>query len=77
VSINFTLPKKDRHVTLRGNEQIEEIEFIEDFLKIQHRSMLGQIKRAKDSHLSALRYQKRAINQLVKCIQTVTKGEEF
>ncbi len=77
VSITFTLPQKDRPVTLKGKERKEELKFIEDFLKIQDRSMLGRVKRAKDSQLSALRYQKRAINQLVKGIRTVARGEEF
>jgi hypothetical protein len=77
VSITFTLPQKDRPLTLKGKERTEELKFIEDFLKIQDRSMLGRVKRAKDSQLSALRYQKRAINQLVKGIRTVARGEEF
>ena len=77
VSITFTLPQKDRPVTLKGKERTEELKFIEDFLKIQDRSMLGRVKRAKDSQLSALRYQKRAINQLVKGIRMVARGEEF
>ena len=77
VSITFTLPQKDRPVTLKGKERTEELKFIEDFLKIQDRSMLGRVKRAKDSQLSALRYQKRAINQLVKGIRTVARGEGF
>ena len=77
VPITFTLPQKDGPVTLKGKERTEELKFIEDFLKIQDRSMLGRVKRAKDSQLSAVRYQKRAINQLVKGIRTVAKGEEF
>jgi hypothetical protein len=77
VSITFTLPQKDRPVTLKGKERTEELKFIEDFLKIQDRSMQGRVKRAKDAQLSALRYQKRAINQLVKCVRTVARGEEF
>lgn len=77
VSITFTLPQKDRAVTLKGKERTEELKFIEDFLKIQARSLQGRVKRAKDSQLSALRYQKRAINQLVKGVRTVARGEEF
>jgi len=77
VSITFTLPQKDRPVTLKGKERTDELKFIEDFLKIQARSMQGRVKRAKDAQLSALRYQKRAINQLVKGVRTVAKGEEF
>jgi len=77
VPITFTLPQKDRPVTLKGKDRTEELKFIEDFLKIQDRSMFGRVKRAKDSQLSALRYQKRAINQLVKGIRTVARGVEF
>lgn len=77
VPITFTLPQKDRPVTLKSKERTEELKFIEDFLKIQDRSMLGRVKRVKDSQLSALRYQKRAINQLVKGIRTVAGGENF
>ena len=77
VPITFTLPQKDRPVTLKGKDRTQELKFIEDFLKIQDRSMLGRVKRARDSQLSALRYQKRAINQLVKGVRTVAKGEEF
>lgn len=77
VSITFTLPQKDRPVTLKGKERTEELKFIEDFLKIQSRSMQGRVKKAKHAQLSALRYQKRAINQLVKGVRTVARGEEF
>ncbi len=64
-------------MTLKGKERTDELKFIEDFLKIQDRSLLGRVKRAKDTQLSALRYQKRAINQLVKGIRTVARAEEF
>lgn len=77
VPITFTLPQKDRPVTLKGKDRTEELKFIEDFLKIQDRSMLGRVKRAKDSQFSALRYQKRAINQLVKGLRTVARDDEF
>lgn len=77
VPITFTLPQKDGLVTLKGKERTEELKFIEDFLKIQDRAMLGRVKRAKDSQLSALRYQKRVINQLVKGIRMVARGEDF
>lgn len=77
VSMTFTLPQKDRPLTLKGKERTEELKFIEDFLKIQARSMQGRVKKAKHAQFSALRYQKRAINQLVKGVRTVAKGEEF
>jgi hypothetical protein len=38
---------------------------------------LAKVRDAKNSHLSAQRYQKRAINQLVKGIKTVANGKEF
>lgn len=76
-SITFTLPQNDRPVALKGKDRAEELKFIEDFLKIQDRSMQQKVKRVKDSKLSALSYQKRAINQLVKGNRTVAKSEGF
>jgi hypothetical protein len=49
VPITFTLPQKDRPVILKGKEGTEELKFIEDFLKIQDRSMHGRVNRAKHS----------------------------
>ena len=77
VTTTFTLPQKDYPVKLKGKERIEEIKFLEGFLRLESNALLGKIRSEKNSHLSALRYQKRAINQLVKGVQTVARGEEF
>jgi len=77
VPTTFTLRQKDHAVTLRGKERTEEIKFIEVFLSIVGTSILGRVRAGKDSQASALRYQRRAINQLVKGIRAVAGGEEF
>ncbi len=77
VSTTFTLAQKDYPVKLKGKERIEEIKFLEGFLRLESNAILGRIREGKNSLLSALRYQKRAINQLVKGVRTVAKGEEF
>lgn len=64
-------------VKLKGKERTEEIKFLEGFLRLESNAILGRIRARKNSQLSALRYQKRAINQLVKGVKTVAKGEEF
>jgi hypothetical protein len=76
-TMTFTLPQKDHSVKLKGKDRVEEIKFIEGFLKFEERGILAKVREAKNSHLSAQRYQKRAINQLVKGIKTVANGEEF
>lgn len=77
VSTTFTVPQKPNRVKLRGKERTEEIRFIEDFLKLQDKVVLAKVRSAKDSQVSALRYQRRAINQLLKGVRTVARGEEF
>ena len=77
VTTTFTLPQKDYPVKLKGKERIEEIKFLEGFLRLESNALLGKIRSEKNSHLSALRYQKRAINQLVKGVRIVAQGEEF
>jgi hypothetical protein len=77
VTTTFTLPQKDYPVKLKGKERIEEIKFLEGFLRLESNAILGKIRSEKNSQLSALRYQKRSINQLVKGVQTVARGEEF
>ena len=77
VTTTFTLPQKDYPVKLKGKERIEEIKFLEGFLRLESNAILGKIRLEKNSHLSALRYQKRAINQLVKGVQAIAGGEEF
>lgn len=76
-TMTFTLPQKDHPVKLKGKDRVEEIKFIQGFLKLQERGILVKVREAKNSRLSAQRYQKRAINQLVKGIKTVANGEEF
>ena len=77
VSTTFTLAQKDYPVKLKGKERTEEIKFLEGFLRLESNAILGRIRAGKNSQLSALRYQKRAINQLVKGVRAVAKGEEF
>ena len=77
VTTTFTLPQKDYPVKLKGKERIEEIKFLEGFLRLESNALLGKIRSEKNSHLSALRYQKRAINQLVKGVRIVAQGKEF
>lgn len=76
-TMTFTLPQQDHRVKLKGKDKVEEIKFIEGFLKLEERGILAKVREAKNSLLSAQRYQKRAINQLVKGIKTVTNGKEF
>lgn len=77
VSTTFTLAQKPNPVKLKGKERTQEIKFIDDFLSLQDKSVLSKVRAAKSDHTSALRYQKRAINQLVKGIRTVARNEEF
>ena len=77
VSTTFTLPQKDYPVKLKGKERTDEIKFLEGFLRLESNAILGRIRAGKNSKLSALRYQKRAINQLVKGVRAVAKGKEF
>ena len=71
------IPQNYYPVALTGKERIEEIKFLEGFLRLESNAILGRIRASKNSQLSALRYQKRAINQLVKGVRVVAKGEEF
>jgi len=77
VPTTFTLRQKDHPVRLKGKERTEEIKFIEGFLSIVGTAMVGRVRAGKESQASALRYRRRAINQLVKGIRAVAKGEEF
>jgi len=77
VSTTFTLPQKNYPVRLKGKDRTEEIKFLEGFLRLESNAILSRIRAGKNSQLSAIRYQKRAINQLVKGVRTVAKGEEF
>ena len=77
VSNTFILPQKLQPVKLKGKERTGEIKFIEDFLRIQDKAVLSKVMSVKNNHTSAERYQKRAINQLIKGIRVVARGEEF
>ena len=61
----------------KGKERLQEINFLEGFLRIQDKVLIDKITRAKKTQTAAIRYQKRAINQLIKAVYHVAKGEEF
>ncbi len=77
VGTTFTTPQPSQPVKLKGKARVEEISFLEGFLKLQGQALLAKIKAAKDSQASALRYQKRAMNQLVKGVRMVAQGEDL
>ena len=61
----------------KGKERVEEMQFIKGFMRIQDKTLVGNIKREKNKQSAAIRYQKRATNQLVKAVHRLAKGEEF
>ena len=61
----------------KGKERTGEIQFLKGFMRIQDKSLVDKIKRANVRHEAAIRYQKRAINQLVKAVHHLAKGEDF
>ena len=61
----------------KGKERMEEIKFLKGFMHLQDKVLLGKITQAKKTQSAAIRYQKRAINQLIKAVNHVAKGEEF
>ena len=61
----------------KGKERVEEMQFIKGFMRIQDKTLVGNIKREKNKQSAAIRYQKRATNQLVKAVHHLAKGEEF
>jgi len=71
--ITFTTSNKKP----KGKARIEEIKFIEGFMRIQDKTLVGNIKREKNKQSAVIRYQKRATNQLVKAVHHLAKGEEF
>ena len=73
VSVTFTTASKRP----QGKERTQEIKFIEDYLKLQDHVHLDKYRRAKKSKLSALRYQKRATNQLIKGVRAVAQDENL
>lgn len=60
----------------KGKERSEEIKFIEDFLKIQETSFLSKLRRSKRIKEAAERYHKRALNQLVKAVNQISRGNQ-
>ena len=71
--ITFTTSNKKP----KGKERVEEMRFLRGFMRLQDTVLIGKITGAKKNHAAAIRYQKRAINQLVKAINQITNGEEF
>ena len=70
VKVSFTTPKKKN---LSYKERTEEMRFIEAFMKLQERVLLNDIRTSDARHASSERYQRRAINQLVKGVRAVAK----
>ena len=66
-SITFTTPNKKP----KGKERTDEIKFIEDFIKLQNKVLIGKVRSNERKLDSSARYQKRAINQLVKGVRLV------
>ena len=58
----------------KGQERTDEVKFIESFLKLQDQSFASQLRHNKRLKDSAVRYQKRSLNQLIKCVNSITKG---
>ena len=71
--ITFTTSNKKP----KGKERVEEMRFLRGFMRLQDTVLIGKITGAKKNHAAAIRYQKRAINQLVKAFNQITNGEEF
>ena len=61
----------------KGKERVEEIKFLKGFMRLQDTVLIGKITGAKKNHAAAIRYQKRAINQLVKAFNQIANGEGF
>ena len=73
VSVTFTSPNKRP----KGKERTQEIKFIEDFLKLQDKVVLGRAREQQIKMTNSQRYQKRAINQLAKGVRAVAGGLEI
>ena len=61
----------------KGKERLQEINFLEGFLRLQDKVLIDKITQAKKSQSAALRYQKRAVNQLIKAVYHVERGQKF
>jgi len=73
VPVTFTTPNKKP----KGKERTDEKKFIEDFLKLQDKVLLGRAKAEQAKLTNSLRYQKRAINQLVKGVRAIANGQDL
>lgn len=73
VPVTFTTPNKRP----KGKERTEEIKFIEDFLKLQDKVMLARARDQQTKLTNSQRYQKRAINQLVKGVRAIASGSKM
>jgi hypothetical protein len=71
--ITFTTSNKKP----KGKERVEEMKFLRGFMRLQDTVLISKITGAKKNHASAIRYQKRAINQLVKAFNQIANGEGF
>lgn len=71
VEVTFTTSNKKP----KCKERTKKIKLIEDFLKLQDKALLGKASAASNRLVTSQRYQKRAINQLVKGVRTVASGE--
>jgi hypothetical protein len=60
----------------KGQERTDEIKFIEDFMKLQENSFLSKFRHSKRIKDSAVRYQKRSLNQLIKGFNGVASAGE-
>lgn len=58
----------------KGQERTDEIKFIEDFMKLQENSFLSKFRHSKRLKDSAMRYQKRSLNQLIKQVNRIATG---
>ena len=59
----------------KGQERTDEVKFIESFLKLQDQSFASQLRHNKRLKDSAVRYQKRSLNQLIKGVNQIATGE--
>lgn len=73
VPVTFTTSNKKP----KGKERTDEKKFIEDFLKLQDKVLLGKAKAEEAKLTNRLRYQKRAINQLVKGVRAIASGQDL
>jgi hypothetical protein len=73
VPVTFTTSNKKP----KGKERTDEKKFIEDFLKLQDKVLLGKAKTEQAKLTNSLRYQKRAINQLVKGVRAVASDQDL